>query len=101
MRLETYLQFVGTGSGSFSHSVIRTVGSSGHLWSYEFHEARAAKARSASSSSALPLINISLREEFARHGFLDTVTLTHRNVCKDGFTVIDEADSRMFQTQFG
>jgi len=35
----------GTGSGSFSHSTARTVGPSGHLWSYEFHEARANKAR--------------------------------------------------------
>ena len=36
----------GTGSGSFSHSVLRTIGSTGHLWSYEFHEVRATKARS-------------------------------------------------------
>jgi len=67
----------GTGSGSFSHSVARTIGSSGHLWSYEFHEARATKAR----------------EEFARHGMADVVTLTHRNACKDGFTVTDCVDS--------
>ncbi|KAK0487738.1 tRNA methyltransferase complex subunit Cpd1 [Armillaria novae-zelandiae] len=67
----------GTGSASFSHSVIRSVGSAGHLWSYEFHEARAAKAR----------------DEFTRHGLLDVVTLAHRNVCKDGFTVTDTADS--------
>ncbi|ETW81897.1 hypothetical protein HETIRDRAFT_475459 [Heterobasidion irregulare TC 32-1] len=67
----------GTGSGSFSHSVARTVGSTGKLWSYEFHEARANKAR----------------DEFTRHGMSDVVTLTHRNVCKDGFTVEDTADS--------
>ncbi|GLB38651.1 putative catalytic subunit of tRNA (adenine-N(1)-)- methyltransferase, which catalyzes the formation of N(1)- methyladenine at position 58 (m1A58) in initiator methionyl-tRNA [Lyophyllum shimeji] len=67
----------GTGSGSFSHSVARTVGSIGHLWSYEFHEVRASKAR----------------EEFARHGMNDIVTLTHRNVCKDGFTVTDAVDA--------
>ncbi|KAG6840877.1 hypothetical protein C0991_003470 [Blastosporella zonata] len=67
----------GTGSGSFSHSVARTVGATGHLWSYEFHEARASKAR----------------EEFTRHGMNDVVTLTHRNVCKDGFTVEDTVDS--------
>ncbi|KIY71968.1 tRNA methyltransferase complex subunit Cpd1 [Cylindrobasidium torrendii FP15055 ss-10] len=67
----------GTGSGSFSHSVIRSIGSTGHLWSYEFHEARETKAR----------------EEFARHGFSDIVTLTHRNVCKDGFTVADTVDA--------
>ncbi|KAF8157997.1 tRNA methyltransferase complex GCD14 subunit-domain-containing protein [Crassisporium funariophilum] len=67
----------GTGSASFSHSVARTIGSSGHLWSYEFHEARFGKAK----------------EEFTRHGMDDIVTLQHRNVCKDGFTVIDEADA--------
>ncbi|KAF8349512.1 tRNA methyltransferase complex GCD14 subunit [Amanita rubescens] len=67
----------GTGSGSFSHSIARTIGPSGHLWTYEFHEARAKKAR----------------EEFSLHGMNDTVTLTHRNVCKDGFTVVDEADA--------
>ncbi|KZP18947.1 tRNA methyltransferase complex GCD14 subunit [Athelia psychrophila] len=67
----------GTGSGSFSHSVARSIGKGGHLWSYEFHEARAGKAR----------------EEFTRHGLTDTITLTHRNVCKDGFTVVDTADS--------
>ena len=32
-------------------------------------------------------------EEFARHGMSDIVTLTHRNVCKSGFTIIDTADS--------
>ncbi|KAJ7160118.1 tRNA methyltransferase complex subunit Cpd1 [Mycena filopes] len=67
----------GTGSGSFSHSVARSIGPSGHLWSYEFHEARAKKAR----------------EEFAQHGMSDIVTLTHQNVCKDGFNLTDAADS--------
>ncbi|PIL22402.1 hypothetical protein GSI_15090 [Ganoderma sinense ZZ0214-1] len=67
----------GTGSGSFSHSVARTIGPTGHLWSYEFHETRASKAR----------------EEFTRHGMDDIVTLTHRNVCKDGFTVEDTVDA--------
>ncbi|KAJ4482414.1 tRNA methyltransferase complex subunit Cpd1 [Lentinula aciculospora] len=67
----------GTGSGSFSHSVMRTVGPSGHLWSYEFHETRANKARF----------------EFLRHGLSDRVTLAHQNVCKDGFTVTDTADA--------
>jgi len=32
-------------------------------------------------------------EEFTQHGMSETVTLTHRNVCKDGFTVLDAADS--------
>ncbi|VDC05525.1 unnamed protein product [Peniophora sp. CBMAI 1063] len=67
----------GTGSGSFTHSIARTVGSSGKIYTYEFHEARATKAR----------------EEFERHGMSDAVTLTHRNVCKDGFTVENVADA--------
>jgi tRNA (adenine57-N1/adenine58-N1)-methyltransferase catalytic subunit len=57
---------------------MRTIGASGHLWSYEFHETRANKAR----------------QEFLRHGLSDRVTLTHRNVCKEGFTVTDTADAR-------
>ncbi|KAF9013152.1 1-methyladenosine methyltransferase catalytic subunit Gcd14 [Cyathus striatus] len=71
------IEAVSTGSGSFSHSVARTIGSSGHLYSYEFHEARANKAR----------------EEFTAHGMSSTVTLTHRNVCKMGFTVENEVDA--------
>ncbi|KIM40900.1 hypothetical protein M413DRAFT_445671 [Hebeloma cylindrosporum] len=67
----------GTGSASFSHSVARTIGSSGHLYSYEFHEARYLKAK----------------EEFTRHKMDDVVTIQHRNVCKDGFTIVDEADA--------
>ncbi|THU97109.1 tRNA methyltransferase complex GCD14 subunit [Dendrothele bispora CBS 962.96] len=60
----------GTGSGSFSHSTLRTIGPTGHLFSYEFHQNRLNKAKT----------------EFAEHGF-DTsrVTLELRNVCKDGF----------------
>jgi tRNA A58 N-methylase Trm61 len=33
------------------------------------------------------------REEFALHGMADIVTLTHQNVCKDGFNLTDAADS--------
>ncbi|KAG9308863.1 tRNA methyltransferase complex subunit Cpd1 [Chiua virens] len=73
----------GTGSGSFSHSIARTIGTSGHVYSYEFHETRAAKARHFAV----------FREEFVRHGMEDIVTLTHRNVCKDGFTVENLVDS--------
>lgn len=36
---------------------------------------------------------ILFREEFSRHGLEDTVTLTHRNVCKEGFTVADTVDA--------
>lgn len=33
------------------------------------------------------------RAEFTRHGMDDVVTLTHRNVCKDGFGLNDAVDS--------
>ncbi|KAJ8473157.1 hypothetical protein ONZ45_g16400 [Pleurotus djamor] len=61
----------------FGAITYRTIGRSGHLYSYEFHEARATAAT----------------EEFARHGMSDFVTLTHRNVCSDGFTVENVADA--------
>ncbi|KAL0961482.1 hypothetical protein HGRIS_006424 [Hohenbuehelia grisea] len=70
----------GTGSGSFSHSVARTVGPKGHLFSFEFHHTRFLKAT----------------DEFTRHGLMPgTVTLAHRNVCKDGFdpSLNDSVDS--------
>ena len=94
------LPFSGTGSASFTHSIARTVGATGHVFSYEFHEARATKAACvvlppfglSHTHNPLPYLHVS-SEEFARHGISDIVTLTHRNVCKDGFTVTDTADS--------
>lgn len=59
----------GTGSGSFSHSVARSIGDTGNLFTFEFHEQRAMKAKA----------------EFAAHGLDRIVRLQHRNVCKDGF----------------
>lgn len=35
----------GTGSGSFSHSLVRTVGGTGTVHSFEYHEERFNKAR--------------------------------------------------------
>ncbi|WVF67042.1 hypothetical protein IAT40_001785 [Kwoniella sp. CBS 6097] len=58
----------GTGSGSMTHSLSRTVGPSGTVMSFEYHQPRYEKAL----------------EEFESHG-LSNVTLQHRNVCKDGF----------------
>ncbi|GJJ13332.1 hypothetical protein Clacol_007584 [Clathrus columnatus] len=71
----------GTGSGSFTHSVARTVGPTGRIYSFEFHETRAIKAR----------------EEFQRHGILDYVVLQHRNVCRDGFGLTDAVDAKQVQ----
>ncbi|KAK4688101.1 tRNA (adenine57-N1/adenine58-N1)-methyltransferase catalytic subunit, partial [Tremellales sp. Uapishka_1] len=58
----------GTGSGSMTHSLSRSVGPKGQVLSFEYHRIRFEKAG----------------EEFVDHG-LDNVKLEHRNVCKDGF----------------
>ncbi|OMJ29500.1 tRNA (adenine(58)-N(1))-methyltransferase catalytic subunit TRM61 [Smittium culicis] len=55
----------GTGSGSFSHSIARSItGNGGHLYTFEYHEQR---------------VNI-LRDEIKLHSLSDTVTLAHRDV---------------------
>jgi tRNA (adenine57-N1/adenine58-N1)-methyltransferase len=58
----------GTGSGSMTHSLSRSVGPRGRVISYEFNQLRYEKAK----------------VEFEGHG-LANVELGHRNVCKDGF----------------
>lgn len=61
----------GTGSGSFSHAFARTVG---HLYSYEFHKPRYEEALA----------------EFEEHGLIHhdkNVTITHRDVCANGFSI--------------
>eukprot|EP00731_Ephydatia_muelleri_P023576 Em0015g1159a len=67
----------GTGSGSLSHSLARTVAPNGHLYTFEFHQQRADIAR----------------KEFADHGLSDVVTLECRDVCKDGFGLKDRVDA--------
>jgi len=67
----------GTGSGSLSHSFIRTIQPTGHLHTYEFHEERSKKAR----------------EEFEQHGLAQFVTVTHRDACEDGFQLEGIADA--------
>ncbi|CAG8441909.1 3286_t:CDS:2 [Rhizophagus irregularis] len=61
----------GTGSGSFSHSLARTIAPNGHLYTFEFHEERA-KA---------------VKKEFEEHGLSDLITVECRDVCKDGFGI--------------
>ena len=58
----------GTGSGSLSHAIARTVAPHGHLHTFDFHEERVGKAR----------------EEFAAHGLQEVVTAGHRDVCGTG-----------------
>ncbi|CAG7816073.1 unnamed protein product [Allacma fusca] len=61
----------GTGTGSLSHSLIRTVFPTGHLFTFDFHQIRADLAR----------------EEFQKHGLSEWVTVGHRDVITDGFDV--------------
>ncbi|KAG8449285.1 hypothetical protein GDO86_016086 [Hymenochirus boettgeri] len=67
----------GTGSGSLSHAIIRTVAPTGHLYTVEFHQQRAEKAM----------------EEFQQHKVSHLVTVKNQDVCKEGFGVSDIADA--------
>ncbi|KAH3854274.1 tRNA (adenine(58)-N(1))-methyltransferase catalytic subunit TRMT61A-like [Dreissena polymorpha] len=67
----------GTGSGSLSHAILRTIAPSGHLHTFEFHEQRAELAA----------------EEFKTHGVAENVTVTHRDVCEAGFQLDHVADA--------
>lgn len=72
----------GTGSGSFSHSILRAISShhsdnNGHLYTFEFHPERAEKAE----------------KEFKEHGFKEMVTIKNRDVCLDGFGLNNVGDS--------
>ncbi|KAJ3364883.1 tRNA (adenine(58)-N(1))-methyltransferase catalytic subunit trmt61a [Allomyces arbusculus] len=67
----------GTGSGSFSHSLIRTIAPTGHLYTFEYHEGRAAEAKA----------------EFEAHGLAPFATSQCRDVCKDGFGLTNLVDA--------
>lgn len=60
----------GTGSGSLSHSILRSVYPSGHLHTFDFHSGRVEEAQ----------------REFNAHGFdSKLVTIKERDVCAEGF----------------
>jgi tRNA (adenine57-N1/adenine58-N1)-methyltransferase len=65
----------GTGSGSFTHALSRTVSATGRVFTFEFHQLRYEEAR----------------KEFKDHGVDNNITITHRDVCQNGFS-IPEAD---------
>ncbi|KAF8933092.1 tRNA methyltransferase complex subunit Cpd1 [Dissophora ornata] len=67
----------GTGSGSFSHSIVRTLAPTGHLYTFEYHQERVNAAK----------------KEFEDHGLSDMVTLQCRDVCKDGFDMENKVDA--------
>ncbi|KAJ8956499.1 hypothetical protein NQ318_019217 [Aromia moschata] len=66
----------GTGSGSLSHGLIRAIKPHGHLYTFDFHKTRAETAQ----------------EEFKDHGLANYVTVTHRDVCENGFG--DDLDNK-------
>ena len=59
----------GTGSGSLSVSISKAINPSGHLYSFEFNQARVEKAI----------------EDFKNLGFAEFITVTHRDVLTNGF----------------
>ncbi|KAI9018498.1 tRNA methyltransferase complex GCD14 subunit-domain-containing protein [Phycomyces nitens] len=67
----------GTGSGSFSHSIARTIAPTGKLFSFEYHLERATLAK----------------QEFQDHGLGDLIQLEHRDVCKNGFGLVDTVNA--------
>ncbi|XP_016368145.1 tRNA (adenine(58)-N(1))-methyltransferase catalytic subunit TRMT61A-like [Sinocyclocheilus rhinocerous] len=67
----------GTGSGSLSHSILRTIAPTGHLHTVEFHAQRAEKAV----------------QEFKEHKVSHLVTVRNQDVCKDGFNITGIADA--------
>nr|XP_005334723.2 tRNA (adenine(58)-N(1))-methyltransferase catalytic subunit TRMT61A isoform X1 [Ictidomys tridecemlineatus] len=67
----------GTGSGSVSHAIIRSIAPTGHLHTVEFHQQRADKAR----------------EEFQEHRVGHWVTVRTQDVCRSGFGVSHVADA--------
>lgn len=65
----------GTGSGSLSTSIIRQILPTGHLFTFEFNQVRAEKAR---------------EDFYGKLGFKGLVTVTHRDVLSNGFLLKDE-----------
>jgi tRNA (adenine57-N1/adenine58-N1)-methyltransferase len=61
----------GTGSGALSVAIAFAIRPSGHLYTFEYHQHRAAAAR----------------EDFVRLGLSDVVTVLGRDVVRDGFAL--------------
>lgn len=60
---------IGTGSGSLTHALARSVRPDGFIHTFDFHEQRVTIAK----------------EEFDAHGLSSVIKVQHRDVCHDGF----------------
>lgn len=60
----------GTGSGSFTHALARTISTSGQLFTFEFHGPRYEEAL----------------KEIKEHKLDENTVITHRDVCMEGFS---------------
>jgi len=70
----------GTGSGSLSTSIARTIAPHGHLHTFEFNEQR-------QKSAAL---------EFKQNGMESLITCRHRNIVEKGFPLVDGGVDAVF-----
>ncbi|VDP87221.1 unnamed protein product [Echinostoma caproni] len=67
----------GTGSGSLTHFLAQAIWPTGRVRSFEFHLGRVGRAI----------------EEFQSHELSNVVSVTHRDVCADGFPPLDGVDA--------
>ncbi|KAF5403056.1 tRNA methyltransferase [Paragonimus heterotremus] len=67
----------GTGSGSLTHFLAQAVWPTGHVHTFEFHAGRVECAR----------------VEFQAHSLTSIVSVTHRDVCSEGFPQLGEQDN--------
>lgn len=65
----------GTGSGSLTTSLTKAVMPVGHIYTFEFNEARVERAKT----------------DFSALGFSPYITVTHRDVLSDGF-LLEESE---------
>ncbi|GAB6020152.1 tRNA (adenine(58)-N(1))-methyltransferase catalytic subunit trmt61a [Chamberlinius hualienensis] len=77
LKLGSVVAEAGTGSGSLSHAIIRTVAPNGHLYTFDFHEERVRRCE----------------EEFKSHKIDQFVTATQRDVVADGFGLEMKVDA--------